>query len=66
LKLATLRESGVDPRRLIGALVHSCGWSDSVETLTPGDAIGRYAPETLSAEAWIVTPEWLNWLYRPS
>ena len=30
LKLATLREAGVDPRLLVGSLIRSCGWSDRV------------------------------------
>ena len=42
LKLATLRENGVDPRTFIGALVHSCGWTQEVTPMVPGDAIGLF------------------------
>ena len=30
LKLAALRDAGVDPRRLVGSLIHSCGWSREI------------------------------------
>jgi glutamyl-tRNA synthetase len=62
LKLATLREAGVDPRRLIGFLIHSCGWSDAPAPSTPRKAIGCFDPATLSPEPWVVTAEWLEWL----
>jgi glutamyl-tRNA synthetase len=42
IKLATLRESGVDPRRLVGSLAQSCGWSDEVIPSSPSDWIGRF------------------------
>jgi glutamyl-tRNA synthetase len=62
LKLATLREGGVDPRRLIGLLVHSCGWSDAPGTVMPQEVIDRIEPMSLSGEPWVVTNECLNWL----
>jgi glutamyl-tRNA synthetase len=65
LKLATLRENGVDPRLLIGALVHSCGWTQELTTMVPSDAIGRCNPLSVSQEPWVVTREWLAGLARP-
>jgi glutamyl-tRNA synthetase len=62
LKLSTLRASGVDPRRLICSLVHSCGWSKSNEPMTPTEAIDRCNPVQLSRAPWVVTPEHLTWL----
>jgi glutamyl-tRNA synthetase len=62
IKLATLREAGVDPRRLVGSLIHSCGWSESPEPFSPRDAIERYDARALPAEPWVVTREWLEWL----
>jgi glutamyl-tRNA synthetase len=62
LKLATLRAAGVDPARLIASLIHSCGWSQSAEQLAPTNAIERYRPESLTAEPWVVTPEWIDGL----
>ena len=47
LKLATLRENGVDPRLLIGALVHSCGWTREIMPMVPRDAIGLFNPLVL-------------------
>jgi glutamyl-tRNA synthetase len=60
LKLATLREAGVDPRRLTGALIQSCGWAEAVVPTTPREAIDRFDPHTISAEPWVVTSEWLE------
>jgi glutamyl-tRNA synthetase len=62
LKLATLREAGVDPHRLVGSLIHSCGWSQFAEPISLEDAIERYQPPALPAEPWVVTPDWLDWL----
>ena len=62
LKLSTLRASGIDPRCLIGSLVHSCGWSKSNEPMTPTQAIDRCDPVKLSRSPWVVT---LDWLLRP-
>lgn len=47
IKLATLRESGVDPRRLVGWAARSCGWTDRVEPSAPADWIGRFDPATI-------------------
>jgi glutamyl-tRNA synthetase len=53
LKLATLREAGVDPRRLIGTLVHSCGWSRENISRSPREAIGCFDPGTLARDPWV-------------
>jgi glutamyl-tRNA synthetase len=66
LKLATLRETEVDPRMLIGALVHSCGWTQAATAMSPRDATGLYNPHTLSRDPWIIEREWLNGLSRAS
>ena len=65
LKLSTLRAAGVDPRRLAGSLIHSCGWSASVEPMTPREAIDRCEPGPICTEPWVVTPEWLESLDGP-
>ena len=62
LKLAVLREAGVDPRRLVGALIHSCGWSREIIPMAPRDAIDRFDPSLLPAGPWVVTAEWLETL----
>jgi glutamyl-tRNA synthetase len=65
LKLSTLRTAGVEPRLLIGSLVHSCGWSDSITPLTPAEAIKHCDPHRLSGDPWVVDPEWLSALQPP-
>jgi glutamyl-tRNA synthetase len=47
IKLATLRESGLDPRRLIGWVAHSCGWTDRVEPSDARDWVGRFDRATI-------------------
>lgn len=56
LKLATLRASGVDPRRLVGLLARSCGWSDRVEPSAPLDWLARSDLAAVPAAPWVVTP----------
>jgi glutamyl-tRNA synthetase len=60
LKLATLRESGIDPRRLVGGLLHSCGWSREMVAISPRQAIDCFDAGTLSSHPWIITREWLE------
>lgn len=56
IKLATLRESGADPRRLVGWVAQSCGWSDEVEPSRPSDWIGRFDPTTIPREPVVFSP----------
>ncbi|MGA9926267.1 MAG: tRNA glutamyl-Q(34) synthetase GluQRS [Isosphaeraceae bacterium] len=60
IKLTRLREQGVDPRRLIGSLVQSCGWSETVAPSWPAEWITRFDPRSLSREPWLLSPEWLD------
>jgi glutamyl-tRNA synthetase len=57
LTLGALRDAGVDPRGLVGALVQSCGWSRELVPMAPCDAIGRFNLGAISAEPWVVTSE---------
>jgi glutamyl-tRNA synthetase len=66
LKLASLRAAGVDPHRLVGSLIHSFGWSESVVAITPRAAIDLYDPTGLAASPWVVTQPWLEWLTQGS
>jgi glutamyl-tRNA synthetase len=60
LKLATLREAGVDPARLVGWIVHhSCGWSDQIEPRPPKDWLGRFNVWRIWNLPWVITPELL-------
>jgi glutamyl-tRNA synthetase len=60
VKLSSLQNAGVDPRRLVGSLIHSCGWSDSIVPSMPRDAIDRFDPAMLPAQPWVVTAQWLD------
>ncbi len=55
IKLTTLREQGVDPRRLIGSLVQSCGWSATAVPSWPLDWIARFDSRLLPREPWVVS-----------
>jgi glutamyl-tRNA synthetase len=60
LKLATLRKSGVDPRRLVGCLIHTCGWTSSIIPSLPADWIDHFDPASVPPRNWVVTAEWLE------
>jgi glutamyl-tRNA synthetase len=59
LKLATLRERGVDPTRLVGSIARSCGWSDRIEPEMPDGWIDRFNLGSIPKSPWIITPELL-------
>lgn len=60
IKLAALRESGTDPRHLVGWLAQSCGWSDRIEPSAPADWTERFDWRRIPREPWIVRIEELN------
>lgn len=66
LKLATLRELGVDPRRLVGSLAVSCGWSEEVVPSSPRDWLDRFDLGRIPADPWVVTPDWMESLANRS
>ncbi len=57
LKLATLREAGVDPRRLVGWIAKACGWSNRVEPSTPADWLDRFNLGAIPRTPWVVSSE---------
>lgn len=56
IKLATLREQGVDPQELIGELAQSCGWSNESIPSRPSDWVDRFDSGTVGEEPWTWTP----------
>ncbi len=62
LKLATLREAGVDPRRLVGTLARSCGWSNEIEPAPPAAWLDRFDLATIPADPWIIDLDDLAWI----
>lgn len=59
IKLAALRDAGVDPSRLVGWLAQACGWTDVAVRSSPRDWVGRADFTALPRTPWIVTPEGL-------
>ncbi|WP_337173462.1 tRNA glutamyl-Q(34) synthetase GluQRS [Paludisphaera sp.] len=61
IKLATLRERGLDPRRLVGLLARSCGLADESIDSAPADWIDAFDLARLPREPWTADPEaWLR------
>ncbi len=60
LKLANLRLAGVDPRRLVGAILRSCDWSADGAPASPREAIGRYDPARLPPTPWVISPDLID------
>jgi len=60
IKLASLRERGLDPRRLIGILAQSCGLTAVAVDSRPHDWIDAFALPKLPREPWTANPD--DWL----
>lgn len=66
VKLSTLREAGVDPRRLVSSIARSCGWTGSHEPTCPADWLRRgVEPFSVPKEPWVVSSEAVETL-RPA
>lgn len=60
VKLATLRESGVDSRFLVGWLARSLGMTDRIEPSRPVGWIDRFDPDQIPANPVAVTEDVLD------
>lgn len=60
IKLAALREGGLDPRRLVGVLARSCGLTTEVVNSRPEDWIDAFAFSKLPRAPWTASPD--DWL----
>jgi glutamyl-tRNA synthetase len=58
IKLATLRQAGVNPRRLIGVLLQSCGFAESPTACSPSEAIDLFDPARIPSTSWVVPSDW--------
>jgi len=56
IKLATLLEKGVDPRKLVGWLAATLGLDDRGGPAWPADLVGRYAAGRVPASPVVVAP----------
>jgi len=54
IKLATLRQQGIDPTRLVGRIAQSCGWEIETDRAWPGDLIGQVNPLAIPPSEWLV------------
>jgi glutamyl-tRNA synthetase len=66
IKLSILRQQGINPRRLVGGLIESCGWSNGLVPSTPRDWIAAYDLKALPRDPWVVTQEWMRSIGEPS
>jgi glutamyl-tRNA synthetase len=55
MKLATLRDHGVDPRSLVGELIRSCGFSENAEPSVPSEWITRFDLHLIPRQPWVVS-----------
>jgi glutamyl-tRNA synthetase len=60
IKLATLREHGVDPRWLVGWLAHSCGWAERPILSDPECWIERFGLGAIPSSPCVVSAEILG------
>jgi glutamyl-tRNA synthetase len=59
-RLATLRDAGVPPERLIGLLAWSCGLIDRPEAIRAGELLASFDLSRLPREAWVFGDEQLK------
>jgi glutamyl-tRNA synthetase len=56
-RLASLREAGVPPERVVGLLAHWCGWAGRGEELEAAELPARYRLDRVPAEAVVLASE---------
>lgn len=55
ITLAGLRDAGIEPERLLGALAHQAGWIDRPERLTARELIPSFGPIRQAGEHFLLT-----------
>jgi glutamyl-tRNA synthetase len=66
LKLATLRDAGVNPARLVGWIARSCGWSETIESKMPWEWVHRFDLDSVPRTPWVISEESLTELSESS
>lgn len=61
-RLATLREQGVLPQRLVGLLAWSCGLIDRPEPLMPKELVPTFELSRVPRQPWVFQAEHWAWL----
>ena len=64
LTLRSLRESGVGPDALIGALAYSLGLSETPEPIAPENLVPHFSWEQITCEDWHLPPDFTLQLLR--
>jgi glutamyl-tRNA synthetase len=64
LSLNHLRETGVDPSRVVGLLAWSAGLIDKLQPATPKDLVGEFSLKRIGRQDFVVTEEHLGWLHK--
>lgn len=62
LTLASIRESGARPERLVGAIAFMAGWVDRLQPLTARELIPSYRPPRQTDGPYILTDQLLQWI----
>jgi glutamyl-tRNA synthetase len=65
-RLATLRDSGVRPERLIGLLAHSAGLIEKAEPIQATELVSQFKIESIARDKWTFTDVHLQWLLKKS
>jgi glutamyl-tRNA synthetase len=61
-RLATLREAGVRPEKLIGLLAWSCGWLEHPEPITPAELLREFSFERIPKRPFVLRADLLVYL----
>lgn len=61
-RLATLRQQGVRPQRLVGLLAWSCGLLDRPQEVTPAELLPHFDLQRLTRAPWVYGPDHERWL----
>lgn len=65
ITLASLRQAGVSPERLTGALAHMAGWTERLEPIAAEELIAAYHPPRKHDGQIVLTDRLLKWLLQP-
>jgi glutamyl-tRNA synthetase len=65
-RLASLREAGVEPERLLGWLAQSCGLRETNQPVAARELVADFAWSRVSREPWVFTEAMKQQLWRGS
>jgi glutamyl-tRNA synthetase len=66
LALAHLRDTGVDPNRVVGLLAWSTGLINEPHPVAPHELVGEFDVHAITRDDFVVTGERLRWLSEPA